>query len=213
MRQIKSNQSTTATNRYESSQIFHGLCNFFRMHIKNFATVSAPLTKLTSKDSGYNSGPLPKKALDAFLKLKKRLMTDPVVAYPRSNQKYVLITAASTKQTKLQEDLEQFSLKGLSEVVNSIDPFSPDLQQLQLADERLIKINSFQKDGKWLLNTSKSEQRLLLPLTNSLFLDSKAVWIRLNDKNYPRWHFGYQKFTARKLFVKSTERFCQDTMP
>jgi hypothetical protein len=55
---------------------FIGLCNFFPTHIKNFATVSALLTKLTRKDSGYNGGPLPKDALDAFLELKKRLMTN-----------------------------------------------------------------------------------------------------------------------------------------
>jgi len=69
---------------------------FFRTHIKNFATVSAPLTKLTRKDSGYNSGPLPTEALNAFLELKKRLITDPVVAYPRSDRKYVVITVAIT---------------------------------------------------------------------------------------------------------------------
>ena len=75
---------------------FIGLCNFFRTHINNFATINAPLTKLTRKDSGYNGGPLPKEAIDAFIELKKRLMTDPVVAYPRSDRKYVLITDAST---------------------------------------------------------------------------------------------------------------------
>jgi len=75
---------------------------------------------------------------------------------------------------------------GLNEVVHSIDPFGPDLEELQKADEHLIKINAFQKDGKWPLNTTKAKQRLLLPVTNSLFLDSKAVWVWLTDKNYPR---------------------------
>ncbi len=36
-------------------------------------------------------------------------------------------------------------VKGLDEVINSIDPFGPNLQQLQLADDQLVKINSFQK--------------------------------------------------------------------
>ncbi len=85
----------------KSVRSFIGLCNFFRTHIKNFATVSAPLTKLTRKDSGYNGGPLPTEALNAFLELKKRLITDPVVAYPRSDRKYVLITDASTGTDKI----------------------------------------------------------------------------------------------------------------
>ncbi len=43
-----------------------GLCNFFQTHIKDFALIAAPLFKLTQKDSGYKSGPLPEKALRAF---------------------------------------------------------------------------------------------------------------------------------------------------
>ena len=244
---------------------------------------------MTRKDSGYNGGPLPKEALNAFLELKKRLITDPVVAYPRSDRQYVLITDASTgtattvggfgailtqvddknqyhviaygsrqlrdheknyspylaemaaanwgmeyfdnylrgkrftlytdhkpleKLThlhnktfnRLQENTLNYDFQiqykkgatlpadflsreivdGLTEVVNSIDPFGPNLQTLQKSDEQLIKINAFQKEGKWPMNTTKAEIRLLLPLTNSLFLDSKAVWIRLSDENYPR---------------------------
>jgi transposase InsO family protein len=260
---------------------------------------------LTRKDSGYNGGPLPKEALDAFLELKKRLMTDPVVAYPRSDRKYVLITDASTGTDKiaggfgailaqvdekgnyhaiaygsrqlrdhetnyspylaemaaanwgmeyfdnylrgkpftlytdhkpleklshlhtktmnrLQENMLTYDfqiqykkgatlpadflsrdiVEGLNEVVNSVDPFGPDLQQLQLADEQLIKINSFQKEGKWPLNTPKSEQKLLLPLTNSLFLDSKAVWIRLNDENYPRTALWLPKIYRKRAICE-----------
>ena len=75
---------------------FIGLCNFFRTHIKNFSLVSAPLTRLTRKDSGYSGRTLPTDAMNAFLELKKRLITDPVVAYLRADRKYVLITDAST---------------------------------------------------------------------------------------------------------------------
>ena len=75
---------------------FVGLCNFFRTHIKNFATISQPLTKLTRKDSGYKGGPLPADALKAFRILKQQLISNPVVAYPRADRQYALIVDAST---------------------------------------------------------------------------------------------------------------------
>ena len=75
---------------------FIGLCNFFRTHIKNFATISQPLTKLTRTDSHYKGGPLPPEAMRAFLQLKLALTSDPVVAYPRADRHYALIVDAST---------------------------------------------------------------------------------------------------------------------
>jgi hypothetical protein len=44
-----------------------------------------------------------------------------------------------------------------------------------------------------------------LPLTNSLFLDSKAVWIRLNDENYPRTALWLPKI-YRKRAICETHR-------
>jgi len=89
--------------------------------------------------------------------------------------------------------LSQDVVKGLNDIINSINPFWLDLQELQKIDEQLIKINAIQKDGKWPLNTSKAEIKLLLLITKSLFLGSKVVWIRLNDKNYPRTALSTEK--------------------
>jgi hypothetical protein len=68
---------------------FVGLCNFFRTHIKNFAIVAAPLFKLTRKDSGYKGGPLPEEAKAAFVTLRKQLISEPVMAFPRLDRQYV----------------------------------------------------------------------------------------------------------------------------
>jgi hypothetical protein len=73
-----------------------GLCNFFRTHIKNFAIIAAPLFKLTRKDSAYKGGPLPKEAMDAFCILKNSLVSKPVMAFPRADRQYALITDAAT---------------------------------------------------------------------------------------------------------------------
>ena len=75
---------------------FIGLCNFFRTHIKNFSTISQPLTKLTRNDSNYKGGTLPPEAMRAFLQLKLALTSNPVVAYPRADRHYALIVDAST---------------------------------------------------------------------------------------------------------------------
>jgi hypothetical protein len=74
---------------------FLGLCNFFRGHIQNFAQITSPLTNLTKKDSGWKKGVLPENALRAFRHLQTLLCSQPVLAYPRSDREYALITDAS----------------------------------------------------------------------------------------------------------------------
>jgi Reverse transcriptase (RNA-dependent DNA polymerase)/RNase H-like domain found in reverse transcriptase len=75
---------------------FEGLCNFFQTHKKNFAVIAAPLFKLTRKDSGYKGGPLPKEAMDAFCILQNSVTSEPVMAFPRADRQYALITDATT---------------------------------------------------------------------------------------------------------------------
>jgi hypothetical protein len=79
---------------------FVGLCNFFGTHIKNFTIIAAPLFKLTRKDSGYKGGPLPKEAMDAFCILQNSLTSELVMAFPRADRQYALITDAATGTAK-----------------------------------------------------------------------------------------------------------------
>ncbi len=74
---------------------FLGLCNFFQGHIQNFAQITSPLTNLTKKDSGWRKGVLPENALHAFRHLQTLLCSQPVLAYPRADREYALITDAS----------------------------------------------------------------------------------------------------------------------
>jgi hypothetical protein len=74
---------------------FLGLCNFFWGHIQNFVQITSPLTNLTKKDSGWKQGSLPENVLRAFRHLQSLLCSQPVLAYPRSDRQYALITDAS----------------------------------------------------------------------------------------------------------------------
>ena len=75
---------------------FLGLCNFFRNHIRDFATRSHPLTILTRKDCPWKGGELPPDALKAFNELKSALTSSPIIAFPRKDRQYALITDAAT---------------------------------------------------------------------------------------------------------------------
>ena len=70
---------------------FLGLANFFRTHVRNFSLISSPLTKLTRKDTKWKGGPLPEDAKKAFVELKGALISEPCLAFPRSDRKFTLI--------------------------------------------------------------------------------------------------------------------------
>ena len=74
---------------------FLGLCNFFRNLVKNFAQITAPLTNLTKKSSGWKGGELPPEALTAFRTLQTKLCSEPILSYPRRDRHYCLITDAA----------------------------------------------------------------------------------------------------------------------
>jgi hypothetical protein len=94
---LKAIKNAGPPNDVKEIRSFMGLCNFFRNHIQDFAIIAAPLFKLTRQDSGYLSGPLPPAARLAFQLLQKQL----ALAFPRSDQKYLLITKAYTPDPDL----------------------------------------------------------------------------------------------------------------
>jgi hypothetical protein len=60
------------------------------------AIIAAQLFKVTRKDYRYKNGPLNLDALHAFKVLQQQLTSDPVMAFPRSDHQYSLITDAAT---------------------------------------------------------------------------------------------------------------------
>ena len=82
---------------------FMGLCNFFWRHVENFAQISAPLNKLTTKTCEWNKGPLPEEADQAFNLLKNILCSELILNYPNPELKYALITDACQDDSKKPE--------------------------------------------------------------------------------------------------------------
>lgn len=71
---------------------FLGLCSYYRRFIQGFSTLAKPLSELTEENRrfSWNSS-----CEDAFMKLKTKLTTAPVLAFPTPNEVFILDTDAS----------------------------------------------------------------------------------------------------------------------
>ena len=72
---------------------FLGFASYYRRFIPNFATIAAPLTKLTEKYSRFSWS---EACVEAFDTLKKKLINAPVLAYPQHEGLLILDTDASS---------------------------------------------------------------------------------------------------------------------
>ena len=71
---------------------FLGLASYYRHFVRDFASIAAPLYKLTHKDAKFNFTP---QCREAFESLKKKLTTTPVLAYPLPTGQLILDTDCS----------------------------------------------------------------------------------------------------------------------
>ena len=71
---------------------FLGLASYYRKFIPAFATIAAPLTRLTEKNVKFQWSEACQKALND---LKEALTTAPVLSYPKDNGQYIIDTDAS----------------------------------------------------------------------------------------------------------------------
>ena len=72
---------------------FLGLCNYYRRFIQNYSSLSNPLEKLCSssiKTLHWNN-----ECNENFIKLKEKLTSAPVLAYPDYTRYFILVTDAS----------------------------------------------------------------------------------------------------------------------
>lgn len=73
-------------------QRFLGFANFYRRFIRDYSRIAAPLTKLTSSAVRFSWTP---EAEQAFLELKRRFTSAPVLVQPDSSRQFIVEVDAS----------------------------------------------------------------------------------------------------------------------
>ena len=85
---INWNRSTNATE----VKSFLGLAGYYRRFVEGFSKLVGPLTNLTKKETKYEwTG----KHDESFEELKKRLTIAPILAIPRSGERFLIYSDAS----------------------------------------------------------------------------------------------------------------------
>ena len=113
---------------------FLGLAGFYRAFISNFAGISAPLNALTS-DNGlflWTS-----ECKDAFLQLKAKLISEPILKFPDLNQPFFVEVDASNHAVG-----GILSQKGVSEQLHPLAYFSTALEVITRKNGRRILIRN-----------------------------------------------------------------------
>jgi len=95
----KAVQMMPEPNTVRKIKEFTGLTNYFRHMIPGYTNLSSKLTRLTALDSDWKGGPLPEDARKAFNKLKLKLCSQPILAYPQKDLPFILATDAATGDT------------------------------------------------------------------------------------------------------------------
>ena len=72
---------------------FVGMASYYRKFVKNFAQLVHPLTELTKKKNKWRWGEAEQ---NAFEVMKQKLVTPPILAYPRYDSEFILYTDASS---------------------------------------------------------------------------------------------------------------------
>ena len=76
----------------KSLQRFQGFANFYRRFIRNYSSITAPLTRLTSTKVGFSWGP---EAEAAFRGLKGRFTSAPILVHPDPERQFIVEVDAS----------------------------------------------------------------------------------------------------------------------
>jgi hypothetical protein len=208
---------------------FVGLCNFFRTHIKDFAVIAAPLFKLTRKDSGYKGGPLPQTAMDAFINLRKQLILELVMAFPRIDWQYTLITDAATGTadtpgglgailTQVEQDGKFYAISFASRQLKDHEKnYSPFLLEAAAAVWGMDHFNEFLKGKKFILYTDHKPLEKLGHLHTKMMNQFQTALLKHDfiiqykkGSDMPAGYLSRLPATASELIIATFDPFQTD---
>jgi len=143
---VKDVQEWQPPKSTQQLQAFLGLCNYYRHFVPAFSELASPLNDLLKKGAEFQWG---KPQQNAFLQLKERLTTAPVLAYPTPTGHYILDTDASNHS--IGAVLSQFQWGEERVISYASSHLTPAQQRYCVTRRELLAIVRFTRQFRHLL--------------------------------------------------------------
>lgn len=163
---------------------FLGLLNFFRKYIRGFSDIARPLVELTKKRTEFTFG---KEQEEAFLELKEKLVTAPVLRH-----------FSPTAETEVHTDSSDYGLGGilLQRFEDGLHPIAYASRKLSDAERRY---NTTHKECLGIIWAIKTWRPYLWGATFKVVTDHHSLcWLRKNTEvggRLARWAIMLQDYS------------------
>ena len=181
------------------------MCNVYRRFIKVYAHIAKPLTKLTSKKLPHVLPPLDAAQMAAFVYLKERLTSTPILALPRREGFFILDTDACAVEvgcTLLQQQPDKSILlvgyysRGL---IPAEQNYSTTERECLAVVFACFLLRPYLEGQEFLIRTDHSSLRWLLKMDSS-------------QGQVARWRLRLSEFRYKVCTRPGREHHCADAM-
>nr|GEX25856.1 putative reverse transcriptase domain-containing protein [Tanacetum cinerariifolium] len=179
---VEAIKSWTALKSPTEVRQFLGLAGYYRRFIEGFSLIAKPLTKLTQKNKTYELG---EEEEEAFLLLKDKLCSAPILAFPKGYEDFVVYCDAS--------------LKGYRAVLMQRENVIVSLQKALGTQLDLSIAYHPETDGQ-----SERTIQTLEDMLRACVIDFRSSW----DKHLPLVKFSYNNSYHASIKAAPFEALC-----
>ena len=201
---IKSIEEWPVPKSVKDVQRFVGLCNYYRRFVENFANIAKPLHQLTKKNIKFE---WTEKCNIAFLELKKRLTTAPILAYPNFEKPYIVECDASN--VAIGAILSQ---KDDNNKLHPVAYYSRSLNNAEInysiTEKELLAIKEAFSTWRHLLLGAKHKITVYTDHRNLLY----TLGGKVGNQRQHRWHLFFQEYNFELIYRQGRKNGKPDSL-
>ena len=185
-------------------QRFIGLCNYYRRFIKNFATIAKPLHNLTRKNYKFIWN---ESCNNAFLELKNRLTSSPILLHPDTQKPFIVECDASNYAIG-----SILSQKDENGKLHPVAYYSRSLSNTELnysiTEKELLAIKSAFSNWRHLLLGAKYQITVYTDHKNLLY----TLGGKVGNQRQHRWHLFFQEYNFQLIYRQGRKNGKPDSL-